>query len=755
MANVKPKITILDGAGNPIEGAVLTVTSTGNSPTAHTFPATGKSGTATFADAAGLAPGTYDYKLTTPFGPAIEPKVNFADPDSGQTTLRVIASKGILRIRINLNDGKEMHEDVLFTLTDAKGTATDVTAAKTKSGAHEATVDRAVEPGQYTVAIKELDKVKKQGGASADWKIGPDRAGSLKVTVEAGKVAEVRFTLHKYNKVQFIGLQLQPGDKQGFRCATCGSQSDKQVKCPLHKTVDMQPLYCRLCGKGFPAGQTHCDACQARIVEVEYRGATYPACLSCKKYIFDLAAIASGLCPTPGCKESLLDVKIYLGYSNDIVDILARCEIVCKAIEAAHKEVDAESGGRSPETTLKVFMAPEFLFRGSSGAYPIEQISYIMEHLYKTTSAPAYKDWLFVYGTAIGYFEPNKVSSYHFKAVGAVSHGSTTVKLTDNGDTKVAILGTVPTENHLMNPAGQWKLGKIAIRDVVKSDDAHYTVTLNGPLTDDIKDGDSVEIHTPLATEIFNIAMVQKGGPDDNIASLRRAIVYKEKISHIDFLRTGQALDWCDAAGREVFLLDQKTVVLPTSGADEMFAKNPNPLAGEVNKSGLGGGAVFMIDGITFGLEVCLDHYERRLQKFYETRPVGVGKVQIQLIPSWGATIQVSALIAETGTMIFNVDGPEGSDLVEVVNPRHFDRLNPKAQKQLAQPAAVEYEAKDLPDAAGGPDPGGTKKKIDPTYANLLMTRNKFTARVKTPESFPVYVDYYDPVDLVEASAVV
>src|SRR6185369_6324461 len=86
-------------------------------------------------------------------------------------------------------------------------------------------------------------------------------------------------------------------------------------------------------------------------------------------------------------------------------------------------------------------------------------------------------------------------------------------------------------------------------------------------------------------------------------------------------------------------------------------------------KSGIGGGSVFTMDGITFGLEVCLDHMENRLAEFYKVGVAAVGdpKVQIQLIPSWGMLIGKGELVcvedAVKPGLTFNVDGSRwGSD---------------------------------------------------------------------------------------------
>jgi hypothetical protein len=68
------------------------------------------------------------------------------------------------------------------------------------------------------------------------------------------------------------------------------------------------------------------------------------------------------------------------------------------------------------------------------------------------------------------------------------------------------------------------------------------------------------------------------------------------------------------------------------------------------------------VDGITFGLEVCLDHGNSKLANYYASdAPRGEPKVQVQLIPSWGMSIDEASLLNQPGILVFNVDGPRGS----------------------------------------------------------------------------------------------
>jgi hypothetical protein len=66
------------------------------------------------------------------------------------------------------------------------------------------------------------------------------------------------------------------------------------------------------------------------------------------------------------------------------------------------------------------------------------------------------------------------------------------------------------------------------------------------------------------------------------------------------------------------------------------------------------GGCVFTIDGITIGVEVCLDH-DASKRKPSAGRLDHAGNIQLQLIPSYGMSIKQLRTI-DRG-IVFNVDG--------------------------------------------------------------------------------------------------
>ncbi|MFA5984058.1 MAG: hypothetical protein WC782_08585 [Methylococcaceae bacterium] len=284
-------------------------------------------------------------------------------------------------------------------------------------------------------------------------------------------------------------------------------------------------------------------------------------------------------------------IERYLGAVASKTDIKYRCEFMCKAIDEAAGSAQLSNSSN----TLKLFMAPEFYFRGKDGAYPIEEVSTIMETLRKHTKANQFRDWLFVFGTALGFL--------------------------DEGSSK----------------------------------------------------------------EIFNIAMVQKGGTEDTGVD-SSLIVYKEYISHIDFIRTkktGQNCpncghfvedDWDTSSNRSGKLGTGHHTLRPTTGSRDLLSMRVEKTGTgrEKTKTGLGGQAIFNMNGITFGLEICLDHLNGRLRDSPPAK--GDARIQIQLIPSAGAYIEEASVACMQGGLIFNVDGNDQTQ----INRNKGDEQNPK-----------------------------------------------------------------------------
>jgi len=89
----------------------------------------------------------------------------------------------------------------------------------------------------------------------------------------------------------------------------------------------------------------------------------------------------------------------YRAHQQDTQDIRRRCEIMEQVALAARRRANTSS------YCLKVFVAPEFFFRGSKGAYSMEGVQTLVRTLRQWTRDDAWKHWVFFFGTLMVTFE--------------------------------------------------------------------------------------------------------------------------------------------------------------------------------------------------------------------------------------------------------------------------------------------------------------------------------------------------------------
>lgn len=117
--------------------------------------------------------------------------------------------------------------------------------------------------------------------------------------------------------------------------------------------------------------------------------------------------IAYEMCTKPGGFETrwTADDDRYIGLSEIPADVRARVMLFKEALAAAHSQPSVD---RDPRT-LKVFMAPEFYFRGPEGAYQLEQVfgkadqGGLLRTLTDLVAGPQWEHWVVCFGTVIGY----------------------------------------------------------------------------------------------------------------------------------------------------------------------------------------------------------------------------------------------------------------------------------------------------------------------------------------------------------------
>ena len=249
----------------------------------------------------------------------------------------------------------------------------------------------------------------------------------------------------------------------------------------------------------------------------------------------------------------------YVGLYDEKEDYNLRCGLMEEAVIDAYK---AQNINRE-EHTLKVFVAPEFYFRGRRGAYSIKTYGKIVDRLRGFVRQLKYKNWLFIFGSI-----------------------------------------------------------------VCRLDDARR--------------------------EMANIVFVQKGNSGEEGAR----VVVKEHMSKMDFLqRSNDSNLTLDLVSEHVNYLPaglKKT--LNSRGKPTEIIYDANRGKGkEQQKWSYDGAGIFTIDGITFGVELCVDHRLRRLWR----SPVKVGqnRVMVQIIPSAGMAVLPQSVVAKLDGLVFNCDG--------------------------------------------------------------------------------------------------
>uniref|UniRef100_A0A7S1Y5N1 Uncharacterized protein n=1 Tax=Grammatophora oceanica TaxID=210454 RepID=A0A7S1Y5N1_9STRA len=116
-----------------------------------------------------------------------------------------------------------------------------------------------------------------------------------------------------------------------------------------------------------------------------------------------------------GTADGDIALQCYMGHANLTLDVQKRLEIMTDAVERAYTASDKSND------TLKVFVAPEFFFRGPNGAYIYEgndanetdlissggtdnttdAVFDLLFGLEKLAAQARFENWLFLFGTAV------------------------------------------------------------------------------------------------------------------------------------------------------------------------------------------------------------------------------------------------------------------------------------------------------------------------------------------------------------------
>jgi hypothetical protein len=319
----------------------------------------------------------------------------------------------------------------------------------------------------------------------------------------------------------------------------------------------------------------------------------------------------------------------YIGIDPADADIDARIDLTMNALRQTLESdaVDASA------TTLKIFIMPEFTFRGKRGAYnndppAVDYFTQFRTQFAKHVAEPVYQGWLFVFGTTV-----NTAGDY-----------------VPGQDPKRDLKARV-REDMAMALANMWQFAR------AHHDPAMATFVFNTLVSY------TQYCRTDPVYEITNKSYVVAGGtPDAGYAE--GLSVEKKFISAEDF----------------VLNLYSNAFAEENQAYPDIDEKN-----GEDKQTAFDDLSIFTIQGIKFGLEVCLDHYRARLRR---NRTPDTELVQIHLIPSCGMQIAPLSVVAGAGGLVFNCDGQYDLDpgsQPEAANSIWTGTASHRAHTQLTQ----------------------------------------------------------------------
>lgn len=94
----------------------------------------------------------------------------------------------------------------------------------------------------------------------------------------------------------------------------------------------------------------------------------------------------------------------YAGKRPISEDIRLRCQLMCRAIDTAHAQCHPAA--------KKVFVAPEFYFRGPIGAYTMDEYQSVLKLLRTHVRADRFKGWTFLFGTILAFSRPHEQTGW-------------------------------------------------------------------------------------------------------------------------------------------------------------------------------------------------------------------------------------------------------------------------------------------------------------------------------------------------------
>lgn len=283
----------------------------------------------------------------------------------------------------------------------------------------------------------------------------------------------------------------------------------------------------------------------------------------------------------------------YVGFDDPEKDIAARFRLVQAAAEQVY---DLSTETRDDQTVLHIFVCPEFFFRGPNGAYQTDPTlrDFVAQLARDLADRPKFANWMFVFGTLL-------VAS---SETAASSETRQKAKLRDD-------------------------LVQAIVRSYDAASDDETKDFVFGLLTQATEFAQS----HPLV-QVHNRCFVYK---QNSFEWPHGLCIEKRFVSHEDFVISYYSPD----------AYSEMSVAYPY--VDESF--------GEIKKEVFDSKSIFTLDGITFAVEICLDHRRGRLRQVRQEDEASRVPIDVHLVVSCGMQIQQPSVVAKAGGIVFNCDG--------------------------------------------------------------------------------------------------
>lgn len=363
-----------------------------------------------------------------------------------------------------------------------------------------------------------------------------------------------------------------------------------------------------------------------------------------------------GLCmsTTPSSLESIEDMSdrgYYAGLTDMEQDINARINFLRRQI------IKSTESGKivTDRNCLKIFVVPEFFFRGNKGAYLIKEknaaefFQKYFRSFFEYLNRAYLFDWIFVLGSVLTSkaeidkdVEPTKelypIGDYLLAIYD---------KLKSSKDCNIEL----PPLHEFLKSLDLYQKGDTAAQDSILKKFPEFAQVLRCTL----------EYCDSKANIVVDNSCFIVTGNNSSRRIIRCQKKYKSKEDFVLNSTFGKE-------GRDTGYLQSITKY-------ENIAEKGNEEKGNDSDEY----AVFDYGGIRFGIDICLDHSRKRLLKHLSSTE---NYVDVQIIPSCGMEIKDDAVIARTEGYVFNCDGEYVLDGEGLANNGEYSHTSLRQVKQ-------------------------------------------------------------------------